>query len=67
MGHPQDDHFPHPQVEGWAVEQLVDHLRPAGEYVRSVGEQSEHVEVAATRHPFADRFGLLFDAGERYP
>ena len=40
-GHPEDDHFPRPHGEGGAVEQLVDHLRPPGEDVGSVGEHSE--------------------------
>ena len=67
MGHPQDDHFPHPQVKGRAVEQLVDHLRPPDEHMGGVGEQSEHIQIAATRHALADLFGLLVDGGERYP
>ncbi len=40
-GYSQDDHLPGTQSEGGAVEQLVDHLRPPGEDVGSVGEDSE--------------------------
>src|SRR5258708_657771 len=65
MGHPQDDQFPHARIEGGAVEYLVEHLSPSAKHVGGVGEQSEYVAVAATRDELADRFGLLFDVGER--
>src|ERR1700733_15915654 len=67
MGHPQDDHFPHPQAKGGAFEELVDHRRPSREHMGSVGEQPEHVEIAAAHHPLANLFRLLLGGGERYP
>src|ERR1700739_3902176 len=67
MGHPQKYHFPDPQVKGRTVEQLVDHLRPPGEYMGGVGEQSEHIQIAAARHPLADLLRLLVGDGERHP
>jgi hypothetical protein len=35
--------------------------------VGGVGEHSKHIEIAATCHELADRFGLLLNADERYP
>ena len=65
-GYPKDDEFTRPQGERGAVEQLVDHPRPPGEDVGSVGEHSKHVELAPACGELADGFGLLVDVDQWY-
>ena len=68
MGHPQDDHFPHPRAEGGAVEQLVDHLRPPDE-TRWGALASNRNTLRLPRRAINWRIGsgCCVDVGERYP